>query len=515
MNNKELGYFFNEEDLEILDPEYGQLILINCTRVLVANQTFADTTNGCFIKYSENITLIDNYCTGIQKYAFHIEESENALIEQNIFQDNYYRCLFMQDCYYSTIFNNSFFNTVIYDTYLYSCHNSIVTDNLCTDSLVGIHFEMTTNSLIANNTCTGNNNGIIIYTSTKMEIVDNIVSGDGYRGIWLEDSNNNTITKNTCFGKTNGFILDTSDYNQIYNNSFHSNGWYGFELNSGTGNEIYFNNFVDNCRWIGDVPQAFDEGINNTWYNESYNIGNYWDDWDGLSNYTIDGLSGSVDPYPIDYFNPYFLTTLDVEYVFGTTNNNITWMPFDWSPKNYSIYKDDEFLFGGPWDGSSITVDVDSLAIGSYIYRCTVFDRFNNYASDTVTVTVATNEPPVLIPTDNITYHLGSVNNILSWDASDADPYVYYIYFQGNQLHTGFWTSDFPISIPIDGLGLGEYNYTIVVQDELGNNASDTVFVIVIPAVPEFNNLGLVYFLPMLLVANYIVIIRIKRKLIK
>ncbi|GAH82487.1 unnamed protein product, partial [marine sediment metagenome] len=65
------------------------------------------------------------------------------------------------------------------------------------------------------------------------------------------------------------------------------------------------------------------------------------------------------------------------------------------------------------------------------------------------------------------------------------------------------------------GLGLGEYNYTIVVQDELGNNASDTVFVIVIPAVPEFNNLGLVYFLPMLLVANYIVIIRIKRKLIK
>ena len=61
--------------------------------------------------------------------------------------------------------------------------------------------------------------------------------------------------------------------------------------------EVFGNIFIDN--FIGGTSQALDDGINNTWFDKNTNEGNYWSDWLGVGNYTIDGEANSEDPYPL------------------------------------------------------------------------------------------------------------------------------------------------------------------------------------------------------------------------
>ncbi|MFB0544911.1 MAG: hypothetical protein ACETVN_04300 [Asgard group archaeon] len=49
-------------------------------------------------------------------------------------------------------------------------------------------------------------------------------------------------------------------------------------------------------------------------------------------------------------------------------------------------------MSNGSWDGGPITVIVDGLSVGTYVYKCTVYDTSGNSASDTVPVMVTEKE---------------------------------------------------------------------------------------------------------------------------
>jgi N-acetylneuraminic acid mutarotase len=86
----------------------------------------------------------------------------------------------------------------------------------------------------------------------------------------------------------------------------------------------------------------------------------------------------------------------DIEYEEGSTGYSIVWHPSDLNPDRFELYKDDLLVNSGSWDGSSITVSVDGLSVGSYNYTVVVFDTSDNSNSDTVIVTVTSpsTEPP-------------------------------------------------------------------------------------------------------------------------
>ena len=76
------------------------------------------------------------------------------------------------------------------------------------------------------------------------------------------------------------------------------NGDYGiFIAETSDNNIIHHNTFIDNK--IGDASQAYDDGFNNTWYDVTTNEGNWWSDWFGTPEYSIDGSATSTDPYPL------------------------------------------------------------------------------------------------------------------------------------------------------------------------------------------------------------------------
>ncbi|MEX2720580.1 MAG: hypothetical protein Q6362_004075, partial [Candidatus Wukongarchaeota archaeon] len=78
----------------------------------------------------------------------------------------------------------------------------------------------------------------------------------------------------------------------------------------------------------------------------------------------------------------------DITYEEGSTGHNITWQASDAEPSGYTVTRNETLLESDSWAGGNITVNVDGLAIGVYLYTCTVNDTIGQSASDTVMVTV-------------------------------------------------------------------------------------------------------------------------------
>lgn len=87
--------------------------------------------------------------------------------------------------------------------------------------------------------------------------------------------------------------------------------------------------------------------------------------------------------------------------------------------------------------------------------------------------------PPDLSSPADISYEVGSTGNEIVWNVGDQDPGFYNVTENGTLYEPGYWTNG-TISIDIDGLAIGVYEYAIFLYDGSENMASDTVIVTVI-----------------------------------
>ena len=90
------------------------------------------------------------------------------------------------------------------------------------------------------------------------------------------------------------------------------------------------------------------------------------------------------------------------------------------------------------------------------------------------------NNPTINSP-DDIEYIEGETGNSITWSPSDRHPDSYEVFKNGTTIMDGKWNSTKEtITVDIDGLSLGTYNYTIKVSDTGGNSVTDEVLVAVI-----------------------------------
>lgn len=173
----------------------------------------------------------------------------------------------------------------------------------------------------------------------------------------------------------------------------------------------------------------------------------------------------------------------DIAYYLGDTGHSITWNATDQSPAAYMILKDDVEVEKGLWNLTSeeITVDVDGLDVGSYTYTIVFYEASGISASDQVVVDVILDiVDPIIDHPQDVTYVEGETGNTITWNPSDDYPESYQILKDGIEVKSGAWNSSLEtISISVDDLAPGSYNYTIIVTDEGDNTALDTVDVIV------------------------------------
>ncbi len=129
--------------------------------------------------------------------------------------------------------------------------------------------------------------------------------------------------------------------------------------------------------------------------------------------------------------------------------------------------------------GDSLTITIDGLTLGSYNYTFVAIDEGGLNSHDTVWVTVTIYPSPIISSLGDFSIYEGTIDNELTWILTDTNPDHYWIYLDGVEIQNGSWTSGVHLSLNLDHLTQGVYNYTILVRDLTSLYSVDTVWVTV------------------------------------
>jgi len=214
VNGKPVRYYKNVSDM-IIPTGAGQVILANCTNIMIEDQNLSNGTIGVCIGYSSNITILNNTCSNNKGRGISLFKSDNNTLLSN------------------TCFNNS----------------------------EGVTIFESNDNVLSNNTCSNNNSyGIRIYISNQNTLTNNTCSGNEGYGINIgRYSDNNTITNNTISDNDIGIrVWLYSRENAIHYNLIYSNSDQGINA---TDNDGYMVNATKNYWGHGSGPY---HAVNNT-----------------------------------------------------------------------------------------------------------------------------------------------------------------------------------------------------------------------------------------------------------
>jgi parallel beta-helix repeat protein len=220
--------------------------------------------------------------------------------------------------------------------------------------------------------------------------------------------------------------------------------------------------------------------------------------WDGSSiDLDIDGLPVGIYEYEIVVFdssanaatdsllvtvsdstNPMLSSPSDILYELGSTGNGIHWNASELDPNHYRILINGSIVDHVSWNGGEINHSIDGLSVGIYNFTIVAYDGSGNSDADSVFAEVVDTVAPSIDSPDDIEYVAGSTGHEISWSVSDLGASFYQILRDGVVFVDAAWDGS-PIVVNVDSMSPGTYNLTLVVTDEGGNVAGDTVLVTV------------------------------------
>ena len=380
---------------------------------------------------------------------------------------------------------------------LVDCRNVTITDGVFVNSSIGAQIAFSERCIFLGNVVSKSNcEGMHLIDSINCSLIQNEISGNygravfgrgspdcvffnnsicdnSDRAIHLIGSNGTVLEKNTMLNNLgvvtiwqsnscsvfdnllSGLQLQNIDNSTVYNNSIQNSPYIGlnfymcnncnFENNTVTNSSSNGVEMVicKNCVFSGNmVNSSSGDGI-----------------WDIHSNQII--ITGN---------NITENTQLGI-WLYGSSemllcNNRIGW-------NAGGNAKDDGS--DNQWD--------DGISIGNY---WSDYDGYGEYeilgeANSTDRYPFSLGEAPFLDHPADIEYVYGSQGHVIIWSPSDLDPESYELFRNNTLLVSDSWTG-LPISVNLDVLDAGIYNYTLIVYDTVGNWVADTVMVVVIPS---------------------------------
>ncbi|MHA1930687.1 MAG: AGE family epimerase/isomerase [Candidatus Thorarchaeota archaeon] len=195
---------------------------------------------------------------------------------------------------------------------------------------------------------------------------------------------------------------------------------------------------------------------------------------DDFQNSTSDSVLVQVIPSIAPVIDPH--SDFTIEAISGF--HEIVWEPYDFMPSAYELQINGSTEVSGQWDNETLTAHVTGLDPGIYNYTMIVFDEAGNSASDTVIVTCLDTTDPIVSSPDDISFEAGDGGYFISWTTSDYYPDEYGVYRNGSQIETDVWLNG-EILVSVETLEPGLYLYSIIVWDESGNFANDSLWVTV------------------------------------
>jgi len=429
LNGKPILFFWNLNGGNIDGGNSGCVILANCTSVTLENCSFDSAVVGIMLGHSTDCTLRNNTIIGSTNSGVKLWYSNGNIIVDNTILYSSFAGIELEQSSYNEILNNtierneyglltcyrSIGNYIENNYFLSNGHRSvdldgehhrfinntvvggeegvridgryiIVANNTVRESVSGILVISAMHNVIANNSVSGTHRGIDLnYYASYNTVESNYVAGND-KGVYISGhAEYNTVRFNTIFANLDGVYINRANHNKVHNNTIHGNTYAGLycEVNS-FENQIYLNTFLNN--YDGN---AYDFGVGNNW--NSTLRGNHWSDYSGTGVYNIPGAAEAYDYHPIpepETIPPEIDHPDDVVILEGTTENHIIWSPGDDHPSRYIIYQNSTEMRSGSWIGNNISLSIDNLSQGAYNFTIVVYDFFDNWISDEVTVTV-------------------------------------------------------------------------------------------------------------------------------
>ena len=183
VNGKPVYYWKDVEGGKIPDGA-GQVVLVNCTKVVVENQNLNDVGDkGMLIAFSSHIIIKNNTCSN-STAGIHLRYSSNNSISNNICSNNREEGIS-----------------------LYNSNNNSVSNNICSNNIYGIWLRQ--------------------YSNYNIILNNDIYSKDvGITGIILQESNSNIIYLNNFVNNTNHVdsYKSTNTWNSKEKISYNYNG---------------------------------------------------------------------------------------------------------------------------------------------------------------------------------------------------------------------------------------------------------------------------------------------------
>lgn len=221
VNGKPVYYWKNQTGGKIPSGA-GQVILANCSNVLIENQELIHSAVGVQLVHSKNNTIIANNVSS-NHHGFLLYYSDGNNIANNYASNN----------------ENGVF--------MRSSRKNNVTGNTFSSSKYGIDLSDSNANNLTNNTVSDNFNGYYLYDSVENKITGNTFFSNDYYGIDIRDSSNNTLHHNDFIQNSIQVYLVESDGN-IWDNG------------EGVGNYWSDYNGVDD----GSSDRTVEDGIGDT-----------------------------------------------------------------------------------------------------------------------------------------------------------------------------------------------------------------------------------------------------------
>ncbi|MFW9958161.1 MAG: right-handed parallel beta-helix repeat-containing protein [Candidatus Odinarchaeota archaeon] len=363
VNGKPLGYFNGLSGIHINGNDYGQVLLTNSTSSWIDGGNFDNI--GCAVQIGHSLNCwVGSAQVSSCSSAMFIERSNNTII--------------------------------------FAC---IIRDSL----ELGIHINESANCIVMYSNITNvGYSGVFVLKSFNTSLLYNYVINCSEVAIALYESEYCSICNNHVENnRGTGIEIMDSSYSFTRDNCVKYNSEIGIQIYWATDCTIYRNEIGFN-----EAGNAYDDGSSNSWDN-GIDIGNKWSDYGGSGYYYINGGAGSIDHFPgvlgISE-SPTINHPENITYTFGTTGHYITWIASSFHPSFYQLFKDGDSIVLHPWSGSAITVNVDGLDIGYYVFALYVVDTFGQSATDTVIVSVIP-ETPDILPNSTATTTTSSTTN--------------------------------------------------------------------------------------------------------
>jgi parallel beta-helix repeat protein len=296
------------------------------------NQTISSDSVGMLVRFSRNLTLVDNSFIGcgIRFWGTRDATDLNHTIEGNFANGRPIEYIFsrsdimvngenfsqiiLAECNNVTLFDVSARNATVgiqlirsigcnvtnssskdnkwEGVYLLSCYDCVIMSNTVLRNIYGVRVEECEGVLIEKNAFHSNFRSVNVYESKQCQIKENGIYNSSYCGIKISHSNEMTLNLNSIFNSTFGIRVLYSNQILIKENIVYDCIEIGIDLSYETFLiRIYYNLLGWNTR------NARDDGSSNTW-DDGIDQGNNWTDYCGEGWYAISGEAGSYDRYP-------------------------------------------------------------------------------------------------------------------------------------------------------------------------------------------------------------------------